>query len=242
MSPKYYISPNVYLRDCHYHWVFLDVIRDRYLCVPRREFEILVPWLVLDETCPTDVSEARSGPDASRIPDRVEKHALPLLSEGLITADPTTVGHTRPPCSHLNPPSNSLSDTSDIKPRLKDLARFSSSTVKADYFLRNKPISTVVDRVYARRIRNQDSDFDFSLTRERVAIYNRLRWFYPRDYLCLFECLALLELLAEDYLYPKWVFGVTTDPFKAHCWLQHGEVVVNDSLERVTAYLPIMAV
>ena len=39
----------------------------------------------------------------------------------------------------------------------------------------------------------------------------------------------------------QWLFGVRTWPFAAHCWLQIGNLVVGDRLERVRFYTPILA-
>lgn len=39
-----------------------------------------------------------------------------------------------------------------------------------------------------------------------------------------------------------WVFGVRTWPFAAHCWIQIGDLVVGDVLDRVRGYTPIRAV
>jgi hypothetical protein len=36
------------------------------------------------------------------------------------------------------------------------------------------------------------------------------------------------------------VFGVQARPFAAHCWVQKGEVVFNDTVEHVSGYTPIM--
>jgi Transglutaminase-like superfamily len=38
------------------------------------------------------------------------------------------------------------------------------------------------------------------------------------------------------------VFGVNADPFEAHCWVQAGSVVLNDTLGRVSSFTPIMSV
>jgi hypothetical protein len=35
---------------------------------------------------------------------------------------------------------------------------------------------------------------------------------------------------------------VKASPFGAHCWLQEGDLILNDSVERVGAYTPIMIV
>jgi hypothetical protein len=38
------------------------------------------------------------------------------------------------------------------------------------------------------------------------------------------------------------MFGVMTRPFKAHCWVQIEDVVLNDSLDHVRLFTPIKAV
>jgi hypothetical protein len=53
---------------------------------------------------------------------------------------------------------------------------------------------------------------------------------------------VLLEYLAWYRIFPTWVFGVQTRPFAAHCWLQHENIVLNDTVEHVTRYTPIMTV
>jgi hypothetical protein len=59
---------------------------------------------------------------------------------------------------------------------------------------------------------------------------------------CLFDSLALIHFLAQYGLYPDWVFGVSADPFEAHCWVQAGQVVLNDTVERVSAFTPILTI
>jgi hypothetical protein len=51
----------------------------------------------------------------------------------------------------------------------------------------------------------------------------------------------MLEFLASYRFLPQVVFGVIADPFQAHCWLQEGNVVLNDDLERVGKYKPILS-
>jgi hypothetical protein len=59
---------------------------------------------------------------------------------------------------------------------------------------------------------------------------------------CLYDSLALIEYLARNEIYADWVFGVQTRPFAAHCWVQHGDIVCNDTVEHVSGYTPIMVV
>ncbi|GAD58270.1 hypothetical protein MBEBAB_0520 [Brevundimonas abyssalis TAR-001] len=38
------------------------------------------------------------------------------------------------------------------------------------------------------------------------------------------------------------VFGIKLVPFGAHCWVQAGETVLNDTVDNVSEYTPIMVV
>lgn len=38
------------------------------------------------------------------------------------------------------------------------------------------------------------------------------------------------------------VFGVKLDPFAAHCWVERGDVLLNDRPERVERFAPIRTI
>lgn len=57
---------------------------------------------------------------------------------------------------------------------------------------------------------------------------------------CLLRSFLLLRLLRRQGHDAMWVFGVTTWPFAAHCWLQVEDLVLDDELDRIAAYTPIM--
>jgi hypothetical protein len=52
----------------------------------------------------------------------------------------------------------------------------------------------------------------------------------------------LSEFLARHGIHPVWIFGVQARPFAAHCWLQLNGTVLNDTVDHVIGYTPIMAV
>ncbi len=52
----------------------------------------------------------------------------------------------------------------------------------------------------------------------------------------------MVHFLGAEGIHPDWVFGVKTEPFDAHCWVQHGEIVLNDAPDRVRQYSPILVV
>ena len=59
---------------------------------------------------------------------------------------------------------------------------------------------------------------------------------------CLHRAFMLRRLLARRGLSVHWVFGVRTWPFMAHCWLQAGDTLVADDLDRVLGFTPILVV
>lgn len=63
--------------------------------------------------------------------------------------------------------------------------------------------------------------------------------FHPADR-CLPKALAFILACRSRHLYPSLVFGVRASPFAAHCWVQHGTLILNDELERVRIFTPIL--
>jgi hypothetical protein len=59
---------------------------------------------------------------------------------------------------------------------------------------------------------------------------------------CLGRSIALAGCLAASADSCMVVLGVTLAPFTAHCWAQKGDVVLNDTLEEVLRYTPILVV
>lgn len=58
---------------------------------------------------------------------------------------------------------------------------------------------------------------------------------------CLARSIAFRMLAFRLGVAPTLVVGVKLDPFAAHCWVQMGDRVANDSLERVRNFTPILA-
>jgi hypothetical protein len=84
--------------------------------------------------------------------------------------------------------------------------------------------------------------FDWPAARACAGFFQACRPWYPRDFLCLFDSLALFQFLALQGMVVDWVFGVRAEPFEAHCWLQRDDVVLNDAVERVAGFVPILVV
>jgi Transglutaminase-like superfamily len=84
------------------------------------------------------------------------------------------------------------------------------------------------------------SSMDFERARELTVVFKTLRAYFPKNYLCLYDSLALIEFLAQYGVYPSWIFGVRLDPWGAHCWVQEQGVVFEDDIEEVSSYTPVL--
>jgi hypothetical protein len=72
--------------------------------------------------------------------------------------------------------------------------------------------------------------------------FARLAPWLPHAGLCLMRSLQQRLYLTARGHGVAWVFGVRTWPFEAHCWLQAGTVVLDDTPERVRGFTPILVV
>lgn len=72
--------------------------------------------------------------------------------------------------------------------------------------------------------------------------FARARRYVPIEPICLLDSLSLLRLLSRRGLSANIVFGVTSEPFAAHCWVQAGDTVLNETLSDANAHTPIRMV
>jgi hypothetical protein len=72
--------------------------------------------------------------------------------------------------------------------------------------------------------------------------FARMAPWLPHAGLCLMRSLQQRLYLAARGHGVAWVFGVRTWPFEAHCWLQAGDVVLDDAPGRVRGFTPILVV
>ena len=240
MARRLFLQPHVFLCRGKRHWVVLDVNRDKYLCVDRRQFEALGPSL--------EGWEESTGPSergAAAVAEVVHALANRLLSLGILSERIAGAKDALPTAHPL--PTEALDPDFPAPSRRSSCIQagtFFASSARASRELRRQPLQLTVESVRARKSRNvaRAGPADFERARSLVSVFDRLRWYYPRPYLCLFDSLALIHFMARFGVFPDWVFGVVADPFEAHCWVQAGNVVLNDTVERVSAFTPIMSI
>ena len=133
-------------------------------------------------------------------------------------------------------------EANELRITKADAIDFFIAARKASHRLKTEHIRDLVRDVRSRKAVAQRAPTDVEVMRRHTAIFARLRPWYPRRYVCLYDALALVEFLARRRIFPTWVFGVQAQPFGAHCWIQSGEFLLNETTEYAGQFTPIMAV
>ncbi len=75
-----------------------------------------------------------------------------------------------------------------------------------------------------------------------ATTFLRARPYVPIETCCLLDSISLIRFLAKRGLAANLVFAVTGAPFSAHCWVQVGTLVLNDTVGNTHAHTPIRVV
>lgn len=235
-APQYYLPEHVFACLTLRHWVFLDVKRDQYFVLDEdgaRHFEAIFQGRLERE--PLSVTEQEA----------IIRTADELVSQEILSRSAANTRALNRNNPILSPTTSLKSDGHDSTKfgLLKLLPAFSIACITAHRQLKYRPLAETVERVRRRRkaIHPKETEAVPDVA-QLVKSFRTLRLLFPRSYLCLFDSLALLEFLSIFRIMPNWVFGVVAEPFQAHCWLQSNDVVLNDTIERVSVYTPIMVV
>jgi hypothetical protein len=224
---QYFLAEQVYFCTTAHGAVFLDLREDKYFGVDAHLLN------ALREQAPLACEEAR-------------QLAVQLLERAVITLD-RNQGKDMSPV-RVEPAQQVLFDIDDETPvviRPHHVARFLAASATAALRLKSRRLQQTLHEIRLRKQRNAQRApaFDVERVRQLIRIY---RFLCPLVYgardRCLFDSCVVVEFLAAYLLFPTWVFGVSTAPFMAHCWVQHSGYLLNDNPMRVSCYTPIMAV
>src|SRR3546814_3550006 len=100
----------------------------------------------------------------------------------------------------------------------------------------------VLSNVQSNKARARESAAGPSEGAEVVAVLEKVERVVIGKDRCLQRSIALQHLLARNGFESSLVFGVRLNPFHAHCWLQNGDLILNDTLEVVGPFKALRAV
>lgn len=75
-----------------------------------------------------------------------------------------------------------------------------------------------------------------------ASAFESARRYLPVAMCCLPDSLALLRFLARRGIPGNIVFGITYDPFSAHCWVQFRDIAINETVGAAMAHTVILVV
>jgi hypothetical protein len=244
---EYMLQKQIFVSKCEGGVVVLDLYNDAYFCMSTRDAccltSVVEGWPLVD---------ALSGAALDCSQDEARQLVESMLGRNLITLDKSEGKPAVPPT--MPAPRERLIPAPDLYARRSDVShwriirhvpRFLWSVIAAAATLRWFGLRYTVERMERRRPPRTDAFNQVDIERMRVllTIFNEIRPFcYRSAQACLLHSLSLLTFLSAYGLYPIWVFGVQAKPFQAHCWVQHGYFILNDSVEHAGSYVPIMTV
>lgn len=237
---RYALANHVFVCLQDEHVVFLDVRNDRYFSLEAARTsglgELVCGW-------PVGAPAALANADAAA----ASQLAAQLSDKGLLTSE-LCVGKQATPAGCDPPVEEIYTDAWDESPSIdfRKSSEFLAAALFATFTLRFVSFERMIRQAKqsaARMPADARTRFDRDQVRDLVATFVTLRpYFFTARDACLFEALTLGRFLRRFGFDSRWVFGVQARPFAAHCWLQREGIVINDTVEHVSRYKPIMVV
>lgn len=233
---RYWLNDQVYCSNVGEGAILLDLQRERYFGVPRREAQILCGI----------VNEWPAVRDRTRLP--VTREDEDAIADVLVRRGLLSDRESRREISRLYVPASrsafQMFEMSELRAcvPLKVCTRFAAAYVVACMFVRGHTMRNTVARLRQRQLIASASWRETHLL-ELVVHFMKLRALaYTAYKQCMLDSLVLSEFLARNRIVSTFVIGVKTRSFGAHCWVQVGDLVLNDSVEHVGSYEPILFV
>lgn len=154
--------------------------------------------------------------------------------------DPVAVDQAQSPSPAPRPRWRNLPDATAIHIGPRDFAYFAIALAKAAMRFNTLGFADLVGSGRPMpRVRDPGREQTHALV---VARFERMSLFLPIKVQCLFRSFLLLHFLSLYGLGADWVFGVTLFPFRAHCWIASGDLLLGEVAHRAERYVPILII
>jgi len=234
----YYLSPEAYCCEFEDGAIILDMRAVTYLGIDAEHARILRARV---ENWPN----YKCAPDSKyTVNPALDALVEDLLVRGILTTvrmqarilefEPPTMGWTNPHWS-----------TAHHRIPISRVLLFSTSSLRVLLRRNGRNLASLLRWIgrHQAAFHRRDKPSERQKTDELLASFFQLRiWFYTADRHCLLDSLVLSVYLTNQKVPCTLVIGVSTRPFAAHAWVQIGECVLNDTVEHVLTFTPILAV
>jgi len=221
LSMEYELRKNLHFCSADGRLVFLDLERDRYFCLPDRLESTFRAW-VSHET------------------DKTDDIALRSLLKGNIISQAST--GTSPQAAKITAPTYSLLDGYHMKSNVLTTAVAIRERLQCRALLKERPLLEVLASITkAHAPSYKTMPVHPKILTAAMAFEASNTWLAAKDQ-CLERSVALVRWLSRRQLHAQLVFGVTMSPFRAHAWAQADDLVLNDTVAKVSNYTPILVI
>lgn len=222
--------------------VFLDLHNDKYMCLESKHTEPLSALLGLPVPSTNELDSSGASFDSnSGCNGEVANVVRDLTDRGLITRDSDNGKR-----AELIPQESDLKELLGYeigkgpKIHVSHALNFFRALIITKFMLRWASMERIIVRIRGRK-RNSSSELNDEKINELVEIYKILKpLFVTVKDNCLFNSFFLIEFLACHRIYPAWYFGVKLNEFSAHCWVQGGNYIYDDTIVHTYTHRPIM--
>jgi hypothetical protein len=221
-----YLADHIRIAEIGPQMVLLDLRRSRYHAVPPPVRDVL-----------RQVMRGQAlGPGPSRIGALLVDHGLLNQREA-----PARYDRQTPP---LRDDGGTVDAVAEGGCSIPWVARLLVLQIVSAWALRVQSLETLVARLACMRANNAGhcaSDAEAARDKILRAFRATHRVVPPRNR-CFMKSIALFKALTAAGIGVDLVVGVRAAPFFAHCWVQHQGRLLDDTVERVRLFTPILVV
>lgn len=227
MKP-YILAEHVFCALHDEQGVVFDINRDQYTSFDAAQLAAAAQFV---EGWPVFTSDKRAPASAEQ--------ALRQLHQRAWVVDAHTAGAQNLTRRQFIAPARDLGLLHPVPVGIGPMATYVGAALRAKFIKRAAPVRKIIARLEARKRAHPEA----ALTKVLVERFITARaYLFSTKNECYYDSIALLEFLARRSIYPDWVFAVRGRPFAAHCWVQQGDLVLNDTLARVKTFTPILKI
>lgn len=240
------VAPHVYVCVTGDGSVILDLKRDKYLGLGKRDTELLAAAIGSWPKPQWGCTETEVTSDAVVVD--TDELCRSLAADGLLISGASNDAQTaREPTVDVKQEWISIGDELEVESKvtLRHAVNFVIAFLWARSSLAWRPFSATVEGVRVEKARRRSS-IDSNDTVRMTALLGVFRQLRPLAFAaegrCLLHALTLTRFLNHYGLYPEWVIGVATQPWAAHAWVQCGNFLLDTNPEKVCRYTPILVI
>lgn len=208
---------------CSGRSVFLDVVADRYFALPEKMDLAFQRFL-----------------NGKELGFEEEQEIAQLKAKKILVSAPAVRPRHRSPAPKLA--------QAQFKPEPQPVSLISRLRVAivrgaARRDLRVKSLRDTLAKVRSRKIGEVGAAGDADLAISQIsAAFSATNLIFRIVDQCLPDAIAFHQLCVSRGVTASLVIGVSINPFSAHCWLQRGGMVINDDVERIRQFTPILEI